>query len=51
VTNACFNIASGGKLTLKNGGKLIMRTNTDLNIPVGAIADISNGEILRSSDF
>ena len=51
VTNVKIDFASGGKITLKNGGKLVMRTNTDFNVPIGAIADIQNGEILRSNDF
>ena len=36
---------------LKNGGKIVMRTDTDFNAPVGALVDISHGEILRSNDF
>lgn len=51
VTNAYLSIAPGGKLTLKNGGKLVMRTNTDLVIPTGALSDILHGEILRSNDY
>lgn len=51
VTNADINLASGGKITLKNGGKLVMRTNTNLTVPPGALADIQDGEILRSIDF
>ena len=51
VTNAAISMASGGKITLKNGGKLVMRTNTDFIVPTGALADIQNGEILRSNDF
>lgn len=51
VTNAEINLAPGGKITLKNGGKLVMRTNTDFTVPAGALADIQDGEILRSNDF
>lgn len=51
VTNADINMASGGKITLINGGKLVMRTNTDFIVPTGALADIQDGEILRSNDF
>ena len=51
ITNADIDIASGGKLTIKNGGKLIMRTNTDFDAPIGALVEIENGEICRSNDF
>ena len=51
VTNAKISFASGSKITLKNSGKLVMRTNTEFSVPTGAIADIQNGEILRSNDF
>jgi hypothetical protein len=51
ITNAYLNLASGAKLVLKNGGKIVMRTNTTFNAPVGALVDISHGEILRSNDF
>ena len=51
MTNAKISFASGSKITLKNSGKLVMRTNTEFSVPTGAIADIQNGEILRSNDF
>lgn len=51
ITNANITFASGGKLTIKNGGKLVMRTNTDFYVPTGALVDITSGEILRSNDF
>lgn len=51
VTNADINFSPGGKMTLKNGGQLVLRTNTNFIVPVGAFADISNGRILRSNDF
>ena len=51
VTNANISLSSGGKVTLKNGGKLVMRTNTSFVVPIGALADITHGEILRSNDF
>lgn len=51
VTNTYINIVPGGKLTLKNGGKLVMRTDTDLVIPTGALSDILHSEILRSNDY
>lgn len=51
ITNASISLSSGGKLTLMNGGKLIMRTNTNFTAPVGSVVDASHGEILRSNDF
>jgi len=51
ITNADISFATGGKLTIKNGGKLIMRTNTDFEVPVGALVEIENGEICKSNDF
>lgn len=51
VTNADINMASGGRFILRNNGKLVMRTNSDFVIPVGASADIWDGEIIRSNDF
>lgn len=51
ITNANIIMSSGGKLTINNGGKIVMRTNTNFSAPLGAIVDISNGEILRSNGF
>lgn len=51
ITNANIIFASGGKLTIKNGGKLVMRTSTNFYAPIGALLDITNGEILRSNEF
>ena len=51
ITNADLSFTSGSKLTIKNNGKLVMRTNTDFNAPVGAVVDITQGEILHSCDF
>lgn len=51
ITNADISFATGGKLTIKNGGKLVMRTNTDFVAPVGALVEIENGEICKSNDF
>lgn len=51
ITNVKINLASGSKLTLKNHGKLVMRTNTDFYAPVGALVDMEYGEIIRSNDF
>lgn len=51
ITNADINFEVGGKLTIKNGGKLIMRTNTDFVVPIGGMADIENGSICRSNEF
>ena len=38
-------------MILKNGGKIVMRTNTDFEAPVGAILDITHGEIIGSNNF
>ena len=51
ITNAYISFATGGKLTIKNGGKLVMRTNTDFEAPVGALVEVENGEICKSNDF
>ena len=51
LTNAKISLQPGGKITIINGGKIVMRTNTDFSAPVGAIIDIQNGEIIRSNDF
>lgn len=51
ITNANIIMNSGSKLTIKNTGKLVMRTNTDFSAPLGAIVDVSNGEFLYSNDF
>ena len=51
ITNANINFAAGGKMTIKNGGKLVMRTNTDFIVPVGAMTDIENGSICKSNDY
>ena len=51
ITNADISLAPGGKITLKNGGKLVMRTNTNFSCPTGTLADILNGEILRSNEY
>ena len=51
MTNVNISFEPGGKLTLKNGGKLVMRTNTDFNAPTGALVDITCGQIIRSNDF
>lgn len=51
ITNADISFTSGSKLTIKNGGKLVVRTNTDFNAPTGALVDITQGQILRSCDF
>jgi hypothetical protein len=51
ITNANIEFATGGKLTIRNGGKLVMRTNTDFVAPIGAIVEIENGEICRSDEF
>ena len=44
-------MASGGKLTIKNGGKIVMRTNSEFYAPAGAFVDVSCGQIIRSNDF
>jgi hypothetical protein len=51
LTNAKFVFESGGKLTIKNGGKIVMRTNNIFNPPSGAIVNIINGQIIGSNDF
>lgn len=51
IANADIELSTGGKLTIKNGGKLVMRTNTDFVAPVGALVDIESGRIIRSNDF
>ena len=51
ITNADIDFSTGGKLTIKNGGKLVMRTNTDFEAPSGAIVEVENGEICSSNDF
>lgn len=51
ITNANIDLAVGGKLTIKNGGKLVMRTNTDFLTPKGALVEIESGSICRSNDY
>lgn len=51
ITNANVIILAGGKLTIKNNGKMVMRTKTDFHAPVGAFVVIEHGEIRRSHDF
>ncbi len=51
VTNANIAFSTGGKLKIKNGGKLVMRTNTDFEAPIGALVEIEDGIICKSNDF
>ena len=51
VSNANITMASDSQLKIINDGKLIMRTNTNFEAPLGAIVDIQYGEIIRSDDF
>ena len=51
ITNANISLSAGAKLVLKNGGKIVIRTNTSFNAPIGALVDIAHGEIIRSNDF
>lgn len=51
VSNANITMASDSQLKIINEGKLIMRTNTNFEAPLGAIVDIQYGEIIRSDDF
>lgn len=51
VTNAEIIMSSGSQLTIENGGKLVMRTNTNFNPSLGVIVDVQDGEIIRSNDF
>lgn len=49
VTNADVNMMAGAKLTIKNGGKLVMQTGKDFVVPIYALLDIDEGEIIRSN--
>ncbi|MBR5039168.1 MAG: hypothetical protein IKX65_10675 [Prevotella sp.] len=51
ITNADIAFSTGGKLKIKNGGKLVMRTNTDFEAPIGALVEIEDGMICKSNDF
>lgn len=51
ITNANLSFTTGGKLEIKCGGKLVMRTNVTFNAPLGALVEINNGEIIKSCDF
>lgn len=51
ISNAMVNITFGGKITIKNGGKMVLRTNTIFEAPIGSIIKIENGEICKSTDF
>ena len=51
VTNTCINLAQGSQLIITNGGKLVMRTNTSFEAPLGAVVQIQQGEIIRSNDY
>ena len=51
VTNTAINLAQGSQLRITNGGKLVMRTNTDFEAPSGAVVEIEQGEIIGSNDF
>jgi C1A family cysteine protease len=51
VTNTDIAFSTGGKLKIKNGGKLVMRTNTDFEAPIGALVEIEDGIICKSNDF
>lgn len=51
VTNVAINLAQGSQLKITNGGKLVMRTNTSFEAPIGAVVEAEHGEIIRSNDF
>ena len=51
MTNTAINLAQGSQLRITNGGKLVMRTNTDFEAPSGAVVEIEQGEIIGSNDF
>lgn len=51
VTNADISMSLGGKITLKNGGTIVMQTGKNYNVPTNALLDITNGKIIRSNDF
>lgn len=46
-----IDLSVGGKLTIKNGGKLVMRTGTDFEAPIGASVEIESGTICKSNDL
>lgn len=51
ITNADVENSVNGKLTIDNGGKLVLRTNTSFEATLGSNVDIKHGEILSSADF
>ena len=51
LTNAVFSLEYGSKITIKNGGKIVMRTNNTFNPPYGVTVNIINGQIIGSNDF
>ena len=51
ITNANISFTIGGKLEIKHGGKLVMRTDVTFDTPIGALVEINNGEIIRSCDY
>lgn len=51
ITNVNINLVAGSKLTIKNGGTMVMRTNTDFVAPVGALVDVIGGQIIIPDFF
>lgn len=47
LTNAVINVSPGGKLTIRNNGKVVMRTNTIFSAPIGALVYIESGGICQ----
>ena len=45
LQNADIVLRTGSKLTLKNGGSIIMRNGKDFNAPIGATVTIDEGQI------
>lgn len=47
LANANINLHAGSTITVKNGGIIYMRTDTDLNAPLGCYVNIEDGEIRK----
>jgi len=45
LQNADIELNTGSKLTLKNGGTIIMRNGKDFYAPIGTTVTIEEGEI------
>lgn len=51
ITNGHIQMSSGSKLTIRNGGKLVISPLFEFSPPVGAIVNVENGEILPYNAF